>query len=206
MGDNAVMLANPTIPSSVIAASDPPVRATSQRPPATRRAALATAWVPAAHAVTTVSHGPLQPQRIEMAAAPALAIIMGTRKGLTLWGPLSRRTPACSSKLSMPPIPAPMITPARSGSGSTSPASSTAMAAAATLSWVKRSTRRASLGPNHPEGSKSRTRRSPSGASAHRPSQKASLPIPQQATTPRPVIANAARLASPVGSPGQAHV
>ena len=57
--------------------------ATSQRPLATSRAALATAWVPAAQAVTTFSDGPRQPARIEIRAGPALAIIIGTRNGET---------------------------------------------------------------------------------------------------------------------------
>ena len=45
-------------------------------------------WVPAAHAVTVFSHGPWKPYFIEIAAGPALAIIMGTRNGETLTWPL----------------------------------------------------------------------------------------------------------------------
>ena len=51
--------------------------------------AAGTAWVPAAQAVTMVSDGPCQPARIEMLAAPALAIIMGTRNGDTRRAPRS---------------------------------------------------------------------------------------------------------------------
>ena len=61
--------------------------ATSQRPVAMSRAAAATEWVPAAHAVTTHSEGPRHPTRIEIWAAPALAIIMGTRNGETRFAP-----------------------------------------------------------------------------------------------------------------------
>src|SRR5579875_3780962 len=43
----------------------------------------------AAHAVTTVSDGPRQPLRIDTCAAPALAIIMGTRNGETRRAPRS---------------------------------------------------------------------------------------------------------------------
>ena len=70
-------------------ASAPPLTTTSQRPDATRRAAAATACVPAAHAVTKTSAGPCQPNRMEIPAAPALAIIMGTRRGETRRAPRS---------------------------------------------------------------------------------------------------------------------
>ena len=69
-------------------ASAPPATATVERPEATRRAALPMAWVPAAHAVVTVSQGPPSPKRIETAAVAALGIIIGTRKGDTRSGPL----------------------------------------------------------------------------------------------------------------------
>ena len=57
-------------------------------PIATRRAAAAMAWVPAAQAVQMTSDGPRQPRRMEMPAAPALAIIMGTSRGETRSAPL----------------------------------------------------------------------------------------------------------------------
>ena len=79
--ESAVMLVNAARPISAIAASAPPVMTASQRPYWMRRAALPMDWVPAAHAVTTVSHGPRQPNRIEMAAAPALPMIIGHEEG-----------------------------------------------------------------------------------------------------------------------------
>ena len=59
----------------------PPPMVTSQRPVATSRAAAAMAWVPAAHAVAMVSHGPWNPACIDTWAAPAFTIIMGMRNG-----------------------------------------------------------------------------------------------------------------------------
>ena len=70
-------------------ASDPPPMATSHRPEATNRAAAAMACVPAAQAVTMTSDGPRQPSRMEIPAAPALAIIMGTSRGDTRRAPFS---------------------------------------------------------------------------------------------------------------------
>ncbi len=110
------------------------------------------AWVPAAQAVAMVSHGPCQPARMEMLAAPALAIIIGMRKGDTRAGPFSRNTPICSCNVSSPPTPVAKTTPARSGSAPISPASVSAMSAAATENWANRSTRRTSLGPNQRSG------------------------------------------------------
>ena len=89
MVDRAVMLVKAAIPTGVMAASAAPPMATSQRPEATSRAAGAMLWAPAAQAVMTVSDGPCQPSRIETAAAPALAIIMGTRRGDTRPAPFS---------------------------------------------------------------------------------------------------------------------
>ena len=59
--DRAVMLEKPATPSGDRGASLPPATITSQRPVAMRRPALAMLWVPAAQAVTVVSHGPLRP-------------------------------------------------------------------------------------------------------------------------------------------------
>ena len=53
-------------------------------------AASTSAWVPAAHAVLTVWHGPCQPQRIDTVALGALGIIIGTRNGDTRRAPFSR--------------------------------------------------------------------------------------------------------------------
>src|SRR5437763_16176802 len=79
--DKGVMLPRPERVTGIIAASAPPASITSQRPDATRRAPLPMACAPAAHAVATVSQGPRHPLRIDTMAEPALAIIMGTRKG-----------------------------------------------------------------------------------------------------------------------------
>ena len=84
------MLVKAPIPTGVMAASAPPPMATSQRPEATRRAAAATEWVPAAQAVVIDSQGPRKPARMETLAAPALAIIMGMRKGEIRRAPFSR--------------------------------------------------------------------------------------------------------------------
>jgi hypothetical protein len=62
-------------------ASAAPPTAVSHRPDAINRAAWAMEWAPAAHAVMIVSDGPCQPIRIDTAAAPALDIIIGTRRG-----------------------------------------------------------------------------------------------------------------------------
>ena len=59
--ESAVMLVKPAMPVSVIAASVLPATTASQRPEAIRWKAFATEWVPAAQAVTVVSHGPWNP-------------------------------------------------------------------------------------------------------------------------------------------------
>ena len=101
--------------------------ATSQRPVATRRAAAATECVPAAQAVQITSEGPRQPSRMEIPARPALAIIIGTRRGDTRRAPFSLYTPTWSANVSKPPTPVAKMTPAFAGSTSISPASSKAM-------------------------------------------------------------------------------
>ena len=83
------MLVKPASAGSTKGASLPPASTTSQRPWAMRRAALATAWVPAAHAVQVFSAGPWKPWRMETAAGAAFGIIMGTMKGDTRRGPFS---------------------------------------------------------------------------------------------------------------------
>ncbi len=57
----AVMLRNPARAVAVMLLSLPPARTASQRPQAMSRAALPSAWVEAAQAVVTVSHGPCHP-------------------------------------------------------------------------------------------------------------------------------------------------
>ena len=149
------MLAKAAMPTPVIPASAAPPMATSHRPDATSRAAWPMLWAPAAQAVVTVSEGPCHPMRMETAAAPALDIIIGTRRGETRRGPFSPKTRIWVSRVSRPPTPVPITTPERPGSASISPASSRAMAATATLNWANRSSWRASLAVNQRSGSKS---------------------------------------------------
>ena len=99
------MLRKPASARSTMTASAPPATATGQRPVATRRAALPIAWVPAAHAVVTVSAGPPRPKRMETAAVAALGIIIGTMKGETRSTPRSSSTRYCSSTVCRPPMP-----------------------------------------------------------------------------------------------------
>ncbi len=75
------------------------------------------------------------------------AIIIGMKKGLTRPGPFSSMMRCCASRVWIPPMPVPMMTPARSGSGMppSNPESTMAWCAAARAYWVKRSVRRASL-------------------------------------------------------------
>ena len=83
LDDSAVMLANPASAIGVMTASAPPATASGTRPDATSRAALPMACVPAAHAVVTVSQGPVRPNFIETAAAAAFGIIIGIMNGDT---------------------------------------------------------------------------------------------------------------------------
>ena len=99
----------------------------------------------------------------------------------------------------------PMITPDRPGSASSSPASASAISATARLNWAKRSTLRASLVENHCSGSKSVTRRSPSGAGPSSPSQNASGPVPTDEITPIPVMATVRPVTGPSGPTAQQH-
>jgi hypothetical protein len=127
---------------------------------------------------------------MEMAAAGAFTIIIGTRKGETFRAPPSTYRAICSSSVPMPPTPVASSTPRRRGSPPTSPAWSIAWTAAASASWVTRSVRRASFGFGMTvAGSKPCTRRSPSGGAAQSPSQNASTPVPHEASTPSPVTA-----------------
>ena len=55
--------------------------------------------------------GPLAPKRIETCPEAESAIIIGTRKGLTLSGPFCDRFKICSWRVVSPPTPLPIITP-----------------------------------------------------------------------------------------------
>ena len=193
------MLAKAAMPTPVMPASAAPPMATSHRPEATSRAAWPMLWAPAAQAVVTVSDGPCHPRRMETAAAPALDIIMGTRRGETRRGPFSPKIRIWVSRVSSPPTPVPMMTPDRPGSALISPASSMAMSATATANWANRSSWRASLAVTQRSGSKSGTRRSPSGGRPLSPVHRASVPTPQQETTPMPVMATRRPAIGPSG-------
>ena len=132
---------------------------------------------------------------METAAAAALAIIMGMRKGETLLGPFTKCASMQVSMLMRPPTPVPIHTPTRSGSGARAPASSSASAAHARANWVNRSWRRISLAlAKCGAGSKPATVRRPFGGSVNSPAKKSSCPTPQAARTPRPVTTTRRRL------------
>src|SRR3954447_22894764 len=87
---NAVMRANAEIAVGVRHDSEPPVITMSALLLWMRRAASPMALALAAHAVATHILGPFQPNCMAMVPAVALAIIIGTRKGLTRAAPFSR--------------------------------------------------------------------------------------------------------------------
>ena len=66
-----------------------------------------------AQAVATAVLGPWMPKRIETFPLAALTIRRGTVNGLTRLTPRLDRTLFCSSSVSMPPMPLPMMTPQR---------------------------------------------------------------------------------------------
>ena len=55
--------------------------------------------------------GPFAPIFIAISPAEILEIIIGIKKGLTLFDPFSNNTLCCFSKVPIPPIPEPIITP-----------------------------------------------------------------------------------------------
>ena len=102
-----------------------------------------------------VKFGPLAPNWIETWPEAMLLIIIGMKNGLTRPGPFSTRFACCSSKVSMPPMPEPMITPTRSRSIASHVEAARARpprAAATTANWTKRSFRFASLRSMHALG------------------------------------------------------
>ncbi len=166
--------------------------------------ALAEMMGPDAQAVEIQDSGPFRPSSMETWAPAMLAMTMGMKSGETRSGPRSSQRSVCSTKVSRPPMPLPTITPvrARMPSEIARSASSTAIRAAATASWAKRSIRRATRRSMKSVGSKPRTwqamvvlvsRRSkpviveaplrPATAA----SQFASRPMPSEVTRPIPV-------------------
>ena len=95
------------------------------------------ASVPAAQAVQTAVTGPCRPSSIETWPAPMFATLSGITKGETRSAPRLSITMCCSSREPAPEPPLPMIAPMPSPSRSIgSPASATAMRAAATANWA----------------------------------------------------------------------
>ena len=88
-----------------------------------------------------------------------LEIIIGTKNGEIRLGPFSRYVLCCCWVISKPPMPQPMITPARYGSTSfiSEPQSASASLAATTANWVNRSIWRISFFSRWSAGSKPRT-------------------------------------------------
>ena len=117
-----------------------------------------------------VSHGPCQPTRIEIPAAPALAIIIGTRNGEIRSAPLLEEdADLLLERLEAADAGGEDHAGAVGVGADARRRRRAAMSAAATENWAKRSTRRTSLGPNQAVGSKSGTRRVPSGAGRVQP-------------------------------------
>ena len=77
------------------------------------RKASPTAWAEEAQAVTGAKLAPLKPVRMEMFPAAMLLIIMGMKNTDTRPGPFSRNFWWFSSKVCIPPMPLPMMTPTR---------------------------------------------------------------------------------------------
>ncbi len=121
-----------------MAASLPPANMTSASPRRMAWAASPSAWVPVAQAETIPKLGPRAPYSIATSPAHMLPISDGIVKGETLRGPRSARTRSWFSKVYMPPIPEPMMTPTRSPSSfaMSRPESATACFAATNPKWV----------------------------------------------------------------------
>src|SRR5579884_4025293 len=154
---SAFMVQKPARLRGVTAASVPPQIMARASPRWMMRKASPMAWPPVAHADTTEKFGPRAPTSMLTMPEAMLMMIMGTKKGLTRWGPRSRRTRCCSSHVRAPPMPVPMMTPMSSPflRVISSRASSSASRVAATAKWTNRSFRRTSLRSRKAEGSKS---------------------------------------------------
>ena len=77
------------------------------------RKASPTAWAEEAQAVTGAKFTPLKPVRMEMFPAAILLIIMGMKKTETRFAPFSRNFWCSSSRVCIPPMPLPTMTPTR---------------------------------------------------------------------------------------------
>ena len=199
--ESARMAANPATASGVTPASLPPQSMTSARPSRIASYPSPIAIADAAQAVQGALSGPRAPSSIEIQPAAMLGMKAVTRLGRTRAdaAPAQHR-----ARLSTPPWAVPIDAPTRSGSLATSSAASaSAIRAAATASWVKRSVRPSECRSSHWPGSKSTASQairtvwsSVANAviGAHAPSPASrrfhvvSTSAPSGVTAPRPVI------------------
>ena len=97
------------------------------------------AWHAVAQAETVAKFGPRRPNSIETSPLAMFEIIIGIMNGETRPGPLFMRTVCWSSSDFSPPMPLPIITPNRVGSGycaASMPPSAIAIFAAAMANCV----------------------------------------------------------------------
>ena len=116
VGEIAPMRPNAARESGVSGASAAPVTIASASPCWIIRSAVPIAWLPAAHAETTLKTGPRSPWRSDSAADPALLIMSGMASGETESAPVSRSMSWLSSSVPIPPMPVPSTQPISSGS------------------------------------------------------------------------------------------
>ena len=91
----------------------PPLRIIWASPCCKSLKAIPIACVDDAQAVVITALGPFAPILIAISPAEILEIIIGTKNGLTLPGPFSNNILCCFSKVPIPPIPEPIITPVK---------------------------------------------------------------------------------------------
>ena len=106
--------------NGVTAASLPPAKITSSRPICKCKRASPIAWVPVAHALTTLKFTPFAPTSIATTPEDIFARRFGIINGDTRLGPRSINARDCFSMVSIPPTPEPIRTPNLSGSTSPS--------------------------------------------------------------------------------------
>ena len=150
---------NPAIPIGQTAASVPPATITSARPRRIISSASPIESVPVAQAETVEKLGPFAPIIIETCPEAMSPSIIGTRNGLTRFGPLLSMISCCSVIVMIPPTPLPIRTPTRAASSAaiSMPASSSASTVASQANWANRSSLLDSLRPSEPAASKSST-------------------------------------------------
>ena len=122
---------------------------TSASPIWISRAASPIACAPVEQAVTTAWFGPCRPKRIEIWPLARLMSADGMKNGLTRRGPPFSRMSVVSAMALSPPMPEPIMTPARSRSSSfagSKPESRIAWVAAPMPKTMNSSFRRSSFG------------------------------------------------------------